>query len=111
MAEIKYPKINGWRHVWVFDHCSCHAAMADDALDVNKMNVNPGGKQRKMRQTVRQGRVHKMNYSLGVPKGMRVDLQERCVDTSGMVADDTGKAQAEMENLTPHSCLSTKVPT
>ena len=36
MAEIKYPKEDGWCHVWVFDHSSCHAAMADDALDVNR---------------------------------------------------------------------------
>ena len=43
IAEIKYPKVEGWRHVWVFDHSSCHAAMADDALDVSKMNVKPGG--------------------------------------------------------------------
>ena len=51
-AETKYPKQDGWRHVWVFDHSSCHAAMADDALDVTKMNVKPGGKQRIMRDTV-----------------------------------------------------------
>ena len=44
IAEIKYPKTQGWRHVWVFDHSSCHAAMADDALDASKMNVNPDGK-------------------------------------------------------------------
>ena len=37
IAEIKYLKEEGWRHVWVFDHSSYHAAMADDALDVNKM--------------------------------------------------------------------------
>ena len=35
---------DGWRIVWIFDHSSCHAAMLDDALDVNKMNVNPSGK-------------------------------------------------------------------
>lgn len=45
IAEFKYPKFSGWRHVWVFDHNSCHAAMADDALDVNHMNVKPGGQQ------------------------------------------------------------------
>lgn len=28
IAEIKYPKEDGWCHVWVFDHSSCHAAMA-----------------------------------------------------------------------------------
>ena len=33
-----------WRSVWVFDHSSCYAAMADDALDVNTMNVKAGGK-------------------------------------------------------------------
>ena len=43
IAEFKYPKQEGWRHVWIFDHSSCHAAMADDSLDVSKMNVNPGG--------------------------------------------------------------------
>ena len=52
IAEIKYPKEDGWRHIWVFDHSSCHAAMADDALEANKMNVNPGDKQRKMRDSV-----------------------------------------------------------
>lgn len=27
MAELKYPSQDGCRHVWVFDHSSCHAAM------------------------------------------------------------------------------------
>ena len=36
IAEIKYPKDEVWRHVWIFDHSSCHAAMADDALDVRR---------------------------------------------------------------------------
>ena len=49
IAEVKYPKEEGWKIVWIFDHSSCHAAMPDDALDVSKMNVNPGGKQRVMR--------------------------------------------------------------
>ena len=34
IAEFKYPKEKGWKHVWIFDHSSCHAAMADDSLDV-----------------------------------------------------------------------------
>ena len=51
IAEVKYPKSSGWRYVWVFDHSSCLAAMADDTLDVNHMNVKPGGKQRIMRDT------------------------------------------------------------
>lgn len=87
IAEMKYPKSQGWRHVWVFDHSSCHAAMADDSLDVSKMNVNPGGKQRKMRDGWWDGKPQPMNYALGVPKGLRAVLQERGVDTSGMNAD------------------------
>ena len=45
IAEAKYLRDQGWRIVWIFDHSSCHTAMPDDALDVTKMNVNPGGKQ------------------------------------------------------------------
>ena len=55
--------------------------MVDNALDVNKTHVNPGSKQRLMRDTVWQGRVQKMTYSVGVPKGMRVILQVRGIDT------------------------------
>lgn len=50
--------------------------MADDSLDVNKMNVNPGGKQRVMRDGFWDGNVQKMNYAIGIPKGLRVVLEE-----------------------------------
>ncbi len=43
IAVAKYPRQEGWKLVWMFDHSSCPAAMPDDALDVNRMNVNPGG--------------------------------------------------------------------
>ena len=23
IAEVKYPKVEGWKHVWIFDHSSC----------------------------------------------------------------------------------------
>ena len=32
IAEIKYPKADERRIVWMFDHSSCHAAMPDDIL-------------------------------------------------------------------------------
>ena len=51
IAEVKYPKADNWKHVWVFDSSSCHTVKADDALEVAKMNVNPGGKQKVMRDT------------------------------------------------------------
>lgn len=56
IAEFKYPKSEGWRLVWVFDHSSCYAAMADNALDVGIMNVKLEGAQRTMRDTVWNGR-------------------------------------------------------
>ena len=63
IAEIKYPKSEGWCHAWVFDHSSCRAAMADDALDAHKMNVNPRGKQRLMHDTVWNGNYQSMNFT------------------------------------------------
>ena len=61
IAEVKYPKGEGWRHVWIFDHSSCHGAMAEDSLDVSKMNVGPGGKQRVMRDAFWDGKPFPMN--------------------------------------------------
>ena len=86
IAEMKYPKEEGWRVVWIFDHSSCHAAMPEDALDAS--NINPGSKQQVMQDGWWNGKPQKMNYSLGVPKGMRVILQERGIDTRGIVAND-----------------------
>ena len=60
---------------------------AEDALDASKMNVNPGGKQRVMRDDVWDRKPQNMNYALGVQKGMRVVLEERGVNTHGMNAD------------------------
>lgn len=51
------------------------------------MNVNPGSKQRVMRDGWWNGKPQKMNYALGVPKGMRVVLEERGISTHHMVAD------------------------
>ena len=45
--------------------------MLDEALDVNKMNVNPGGKQCCMRDGCWNGQVQKMITSSGVTQGFR----------------------------------------
>ena len=62
--------------------------MPSDALDVSKMNVYPGGNQRVMRVGWWGGKPQSMNFSLGVPKGLRRVLKERGVDTGSMKADD-----------------------
>ena len=51
--------------------------MPEDALDISKMNVNPGGKQQLMRDSFWNGKVLRMNFALGVPKGMRFVITER----------------------------------
>jgi len=38
--------------IWLFNCSSAHEGLAADALSVHNMNVNPGGKQRLMRDTV-----------------------------------------------------------
>ena len=104
IAEFKYPKSDGWRHVWIFDHSSCHAAMAEDSLDVSKMNVNPGGKQRVMRNGYWNGKVFKMNFAIGVPKGLRIVLQERGVDTTNMNADQMREVLKQHPDFRDEKC-------
>ena len=61
---------------------------ANDALNADAMNVNPGGKQPVMRPTFYNGEVQEMNLPNGTPKGMKMVLEERGVCTQGMVARD-----------------------
>ena len=86
IADIKYPKEQGWWHCWIFDNSSCHNAMAEDALNVNNMNVKPGGAQRILRDTVYSGKEQKMYFIRGgqkVAKGMKMVLEEHGVSTGG----------------------------
>ena len=109
IAEIKYPKEGGWRHVWVFDHSSCHAAMADDALDVNAMNVSPGGKQRIMRDTIWNGKRWQMYTTARdgtkVAKGMKMVLEERGVSTAGRKADWMRETLAKHSDFRDEKCM------
>ena len=56
------------------------------------MNVNPGGVQPLMRDTVWAGRVQRMVFNIGnVAKGMRKVLEERGINTTTLRADDMRK--------------------
>ncbi|KZP26894.1 hypothetical protein FIBSPDRAFT_909032 [Athelia psychrophila] len=85
--------------LWVFDCSSAHEGLAEDALNVHNMNINLGGKQRHMRDTIiplsnpppspgkidTRGTTQSMSYPsdhpnpdlAGKAKGMKVVLQER----------------------------------
>ena len=58
------------------------------ALNVNVMNVNPGGNQPKLRNTTWEGKEQEMTLPDGRPKGMRLVLLERGINTTGMKAAD-----------------------
>ena len=58
-AELKYPKVDGWRHAWVFDYSSCHATIVADALNASEMNVKRGGKHQVMHDTLWQKRFRR----------------------------------------------------
>lgn len=87
IAEAKYPG-DKYTLVWLFDQSSGHCAFRDDALNVNKMNVKPGGTQPKMRDTTWEGKRQRMVLPDGRPKGMKRVLEERGVDTENMKAAD-----------------------
>ena len=85
--------------VFVFDRSSAHGGFADDALNVNVMNVHPARNQRRMHDTIiplnnpdpapgeedMRGQIQQMCFPedyedlalRGKPKGMRIVLQER----------------------------------
>ncbi|PKB95594.1 hypothetical protein RhiirA5_302831, partial [Rhizophagus irregularis] len=78
--------------VFAFDNFTSHGAFSSDALIASHMNVGPGGKQPKMRNTIFNGNVQFMNFpdnhpeeSLrGKQKGMKQILYERQLLTPGL---------------------------
>lgn len=72
--------------IFLFDNAPSHRKVADDALNVDKMNVSPGRKQPKLRDTEWEGCVQRMVDHHGISKGMKIILEERGVDTKGMKA-------------------------
>ena len=62
--------------VFLFDNAPSHTKMPSDTLNVNAMNVFPGGMQAAMRDTVWAGEVQKMVFEDGTPKGMKQVLEK-----------------------------------
>src|ERR1700720_879451 len=99
--------------IWLFDCSSTHEGLAEDALNVNNMNVNPGGKQGHLRTTTipiskpppkpgrrdTRGEQQEMVYPpdhpdptlRGLPKGMKAVLQERESVWDELVANGNGR--------------------
>jgi hypothetical protein len=77
-----YPQYDA---LWAFDNSCNHGSFASDALKVEKMNLNPGGKQELLRDTFFNGQRQTMVFPANYPdenlrekaKGMKQVLQER----------------------------------
>lgn len=87
IAKVKFPK-ESHTLVWLFDQSSGHCAYTDDALNVKRMNVKPGGAQPWMRNTTWNGKTQTMVLPDGRPKGMKLVLKERGINTKKMKAAD-----------------------
>ena len=82
--EDKYPHAQA---LFLFDNAPSHKKYSEDSLNADRMNVRPGGKQPRLRDTVFNGQTQSMVLGDGQPKGMKLVLEERGVDTTGMNAD------------------------
>ena len=106
--EAKYPNACG---LFIFDNAPSHRKMAADALNVHAMNAGPGGKQPVMRDTVWDGKVQKMTLDNGVPKGLRIVLQERGIDSKSMTVEQMCKELLKHEDFqaAPKSLLEERI--
>ena len=82
--ERKYPNAQA---LFLFDNAPSHLKCSPDALNTSSMNVNPGGKQPVQRSTEWNGEIQHMVLPDGTPKGLRLVLEERGVNTRGMNAE------------------------
>ena len=78
--ERKYPNHQA---VFLFDNAPSHCKCSDNLLNVKRMNVNPGGKQPVMRDTIWNDNVQKLVDGNGIPKGLKLVLEERGINTDG----------------------------
>ena len=83
--ERKYPNHTA---LFLFDNAPSHCKCSDDSLNAKKMNVNPGGKQPVMRDTLWNGEVQKLVDNNGIPKGPKLVLEERGVNTDSLNAKE-----------------------
>lgn len=107
IAEIKYPR-EQYDILWLFDNAPSHRKMADDALNVNNINMKPGGQKPVLRDTQftdAAGVVHpqKMYIVDGkgkkIPKGTKMVLEERGISTAGMNAKRQCEVLAEQPDF------------
>lgn len=111
--ETKYPNAIG---IFAFDNSTNHGAMAKDALNINNMNVNPGGKQAIMKSTffgpnnTFQSMVFSANHPIfpNQPKGMKQILIERGLWYDGLIGH-CQLCKLKIEDITRTECCMRKI--
>ena len=71
--------------VGIFDNAPSHKKYSSDGLNPSDMNVHPGGKQPLIRDTSWNG-THQWFLVTDDQKGMKIVLQKRGINTSGLNA-------------------------
>ena len=82
-VDIFNAKDLGRIGMFIFDNAPSHQKLSEDQLNVKVMNVGPGGKQPKMKNTICNGSTQSMSLPDGSPKGMKIALEESGVNISG----------------------------
>lgn len=104
--EAKYPNAVA---LFIYDNAPSHTKKPDDALNADRMNVNPGGKQPKMRSTMFNGEVQQMTLADGRPKGMRLVLEERGVNLDGKKAKNMVEILKTYDDFKTSKAILTEV--
>ena len=98
IAEFKYPASHN-NLVFLFDQSSGHCAYSNDALIAHKMNVNDGGKQPFLRDTMWNGKPQKLVTTEGKQKGMKTILEECGINVKGLRKENMIKLLEEMRDF------------
>lgn len=77
----------------------CHATMTKDSLDVSKINVNLDGNQWVIHNGYQNDKIFKVNLDIGIPKGLKVALQECGVDNTNMTTGQMKKVLKQYPNF------------
>jgi hypothetical protein len=96
IADIKYPKSEGYKVTWVFDNNTCHTAYDEDALLVSYMNTKAGGKQNRLRDTVWIAR-----------KWMKPDDMRKVISTHSDFANEKTKLERFLQ---AHTHCASQIP-
>ncbi len=100
--EKKYPDAQG---LFLFDNAPSHCKYAPDALNATHMNVNPGGKQPKLCDTTWNGQIQHLCLPDGTPKGMKMVLEERGINTRRITAPGMRKLLSDMKDFKEQKSL------